>query len=307
MSHDDDLRRLLDDAVSTVEPTDRLPELRARTTTTRGTGARWGAALAAAAAVAVVAGVATLGGPSPDRAPTAGDPTTTTTTTAPGTSGGRAVAAYFIGETPRGPRLYREFQPVASPVGPVDGLELLTSGPADPDYSSEWPEGSFGALVVDGGTARVELADAAPVQPSDLAVQQLAYTLSAGAQEPLSVVLERGGSVVAEADLAPQLEVLAPVNLSDPSEGQVVGDVLAVTGRASSYEANVLWTVEGTGLSGSFTASGWAEPRLFPFSGEIDVSSLDPGTYTLIVETDDPSGGTEGPGATSDTRTFVVP
>jgi hypothetical protein len=304
MSHDDDLRRLLDDAVSTVEPADRLAELRARTTTTRGTGVRWGAALAAAAAVAVVAGVATLGGPSPDRAPTASDPTTTTT---PDASGGQAVAAYFIGETPRGPRLFREFQAVASPVGPVDSLELLTTGPADPDYSSDWPGGSFGALVVDDATARVELTDAAPAQPSDLAVQQLAYTLSAAAQEPLSVVLERGGSVVAEADLEPQLEVLALVNLSDPSEGQVVGDVLAVTGRASSYEANVLWTIEGTGLSGSFTASGWAEPRLFPFSGDIDVSSLDPGTYTLIVETDDPSGGTEGYGATSDTRSFVVP
>jgi len=46
--------------------------------------------------------------------------------------------------------------------------------------------------------------------------------------------------------------------------------------------------------------------RLFPFSGEIDVSSLDPGTYTLIVETDDPSGGVEGNAPFSDTRTFVI-
>ena len=57
---------------------------------------------------------------------------------------------------------------------------------------------------------------------------------------------------------------------------------------------------------GFFTASGLHGPRLFPFSGEIDVSSLDPGTYTLIVETDDPSGGAEGPGAFTDTRTFVI-
>jgi hypothetical protein len=302
MSDDDDLRRLLDDAVSAIEPTDRLAELRARTTTTRGTGVRWGAALAAAAAVAVVAGgVATLGD-SPDRPPTATGPTSTGPAT-----GSRAVAAYFVGETPAGSRLYREFQQVASPVGPVDSLELVASGPTDPDYSTAWPEGSFGALVVSGTTARVALTEAAPEQPSGLAVQQLAYTLSAAVQEPLSVVLERGGSVVARADLAPQLDVLAPVNLSDPTEGQVVGDVLPVEGRASSYEATVPWRVEGTGLSGFFTAAGWAEPRLFPFSGEIDVSSLDPGTYTLIVETDDPSGGAEGPGATSDTRTFVVP
>ena len=63
---------------------------------------------------------------------------------------------------------------------------------------------------------------------------------------------------------------------------------------------------EGTDLSGFFSATGWMENRLFPFSGEIDVSSLDPGRYTLIVETDDPSGGAEGIGAFSDTRTFVI-
>src|SRR5665809_136798 len=57
---------------------------------------------------------------------------------------------------------------------------------------------------------------------------------------------------------------------------------------------------------GNFTALGYMEARLFPFSGEIDVSSLDPGSYTLIVETDDPSGGAEGFGTFSDTRTFVL-
>lgn len=303
MSTDDELERLLRDAVDDVEPTDRLGELRARTTTTRGTGLRWGAALAAAAAVAVVAGVvATTGGPGPSRPPVAGDPAP-----GPSSSGAEAVAAYFIGQTPTGPRLFREFRTVEAPVGPIDSLGLLESGPADPDYSSEWPQGSFGELVVSGGgTATVELTAAAASEPSDLAVQQVAYTLSAAVQEPVSVTLERDGDVVARADLAPQLEVLALVNLSDPSEGQVVDDVLAVDGRASSYEANVPWRVEGTDLAGSFTASGWMD-RLYPFSGDVDVSSLDPGTYTLIVETDDASGGAEGPGATSDSRTFVVP
>jgi hypothetical protein len=132
--------------------------------------------------------------------------------------------------------------------------------------------------------------------------------VSAGFQEPLAVVLDRGGAVI-EASARPPLDVLSLVNLSDPAEGQVVGDTLHVTGVANSNEANVLWTIEGAnaGMGSAFTAEGWMGTRLFPFSGDIDVSSLDPGTYTLIVETDDPSGGTEGgPGVFSDTRTFVL-
>ena len=58
--------------------------------------------------------------------------------------------------------------------------------------------------------------------------------------------------------------------------------------------------------AGFFTAEGWMGTRLFPFSGDLAVSSLDPGTYTLIVETDDASGGAEGPGSYSDSRTFVL-
>jgi hypothetical protein len=46
--------------------------------------------------------------------------------------------------------------------------------------------------------------------------------------------------------------------------------------------------------------------RLYPWETEIDVSDLEPGTYTFAAMTDDPSGGAEGPGATTDTRTIVV-
>ena len=150
-----------------------------------------------------------------------------------------------------------------------------------------------------------------PADPSDLALQQVVYTLSAGFQEPLWVVFHRGQSQTDPVSAAPQLEVLSRVNLSDPAEGQVVEDTLAVVGqgqlvrgqRALEHRAGRL------GRGAGRTSPLWATRRhgLFPFSGEIDVSSLDPGTYTLIVETDDPSGGLEGgPGVFSDTRTFVI-
>ncbi len=79
---------------------------------------------------------------------------------------------------------------------------------------------------------------------------------------------------------------------------------------ANSNEANLVYTIEsadgGSGNGGNLTAEGWMGTRLFPFSGDIDVSSYVPGTYTLTVETDDPSGGAEGFGPFSDSRTFVI-
>ncbi len=58
-------------------------------------------------------------------------------------------------------------------------------------------------------------------------------------------------------------------------------------------------------LTYSAMAKGW-EGRLYPWQAEIDVSGLAPGTYTFVAMTDDPTGGAEGGGPTSDTRTIVV-
>lgn len=304
---DEQLGFLVRDSVADVEPSERLGQLRARAAAPaprRWWPAAGGAALAVAAAVTAIA---VLGNdPAPTVDPGPADPPVTET-------GGRAVAAYFVGDTSSGPRLYREFQRVVNPAPGLAGLSLLESGPDDPDYRSLWPAGSFELDRIsdpEAGGVHVYLTDDAP-ELTPLAVQQVVYTVSAGFQEPLWVVLHRGGTQSDPMTAAPQLEVLSRVNLSDPTEGQLVDDdVLVVEGRANSFEANVRWTIEQDGEvvdQEFFTALGYMAPRLFPFSGEIDVSSLDPGTYTLIVETDDPSGSAEGgPGVFSDTRTFVI-
>lgn len=317
MNRDEDLSALLHDAVAGVDPEDRLAELRSRTASTA-SPRRWfvvagGAALATAAVVTAIAVVGT--NPTPTVPPAGPGPIgasgATGTTQEPEEGALAAVPAYFIGDTPAGPRLYREFQSVTSPAPGLAGLGLLEAGPDDPDYRSEWPEGSFEAISdPEAGVVHVELGDAAPADPSALALQQVVYTLNAGFQEPLTVVFDRGDVSSDPVPAAPQIEVLSLVNLSDPTEGQRVDDTLVVEGRANSFEANILWTIESAdgsqGLGAQFTAEGYLGERLFPFSGRIDVSSLDPGSYTLIVETDDPSGGAEGPGAFSDTRSFVI-
>jgi len=302
---EDQLASLVRDSVADIEPTERLGELRARTSATPASRRWWpaagGAVLAAAAAVTAIAVLGNDPAPTVDPGPFDPPPTAETS----------AVAAYFVGDTPEGPRLYREFQPVADATPGLAGLELLESGPDDPDYRSLWPAGSFESVSgPEAGLVTVQLGDGAPAEPSALALQQVVYTVSAGLQEPVTVDLNNGDDLLEVISAAPQLDVLSRVNLSDPSEGQVVEDTLVVEGRANSFEANVLWTIEQDGEvvdQEFFTALGYMEPRLFPFSGEIDVSSLDPGTYTLIVETDDPSGGTEGGiGVFTDTRTFVI-
>lgn len=305
-STEEQLASLVRDSVADVEPAERLGELRARTAATPASRRWWpaagGAALAAAAAVTAIAVLGNDPAPTVDPGPADPPPTAAEAS---------AVPAYFVGDTPAGPRLYREFQQVAAPSPGLAGLALLESGPDDPDYRTQWTEGSFVDQVSDpeAGVVQVYLSSSAP-EVTALALQQLVYTVSAGFQEPLTVVLHHHDGVTEEVSAAPQLDVLSRVNLSDPFEGQVVEDTLLVQGRANSNEANVLWTIERDGqvVDGSFfTAAGWMGERLFPFSGEIDVSSLDPGTYTLIVETDDPSGGAEGGlGVFSDTRTFVL-
>lgn len=329
--HPSDDRRLADllaDAVADVTPPERLDDIRSRTSNHRA-GRPWlvagGAALAAAAVVTAVAlatsGPAPTARPGPAGTPhvsvspapsDAGSPEESPPTSAPvSTTADMVVPAYFVGDTPTGPRLYREFERQSSTAAPGwAGLEALEAGPQDPDYRSEWPAGSFERLSdPEAGTVHVFLAGAAPADPSALAQQQVVYTVSAGFQESLSVVFHRSGEVSDPVAAAPPLDVKSLVNLSDPSEGQLAADALHVKGVANSNEANVVWEVrqgEQTVQQGHFTAEGWMGTKLFPFSGSVDVSSLDPGSYTLIVETDDPSGGAEGPGAYSDTRTFVI-
>jgi hypothetical protein len=108
---------------------------------------------------------------------------------------------------------------------------------------------------------------------------------------------------------SPELDVLALVSISDPSDRRVVVDEFSARGVASSFEGNVPWELKASDGSvvrkGSAQTYGWVD-RLYPWAtGRIDVSDLDPGEYTFVVKTDDPSDG-EGPGPTVDTRTLIL-
>jgi hypothetical protein len=151
---------------------------------------------------------------------------------------------------------------------------------------------------------------------AEASIQQVVYTLQAYAQQRLPVQFTLNGNPIDQVlgvptseplANAPILQTLSRVNLTTPAEGQEVTGTLDVEGVSNSFEANVPWLIEdaaGTDVaSGAITAEGYMDTKLFPFHDSIDVSSLDPGTYTFIVMTDDPSGAGN---VDQDSRTVII-
>ncbi|TIC83983.1 hypothetical protein E8D37_03985 [Nocardioides sp. GY 10127] len=234
-----------------------------------------------------------------------------------------AAAVYWVGSTPQGDRLYREFESVTGEPAAAAVQELLTGTPADPDYRSPFDAGTVSGVSDDGSTITVTLADdALSARPSGtsakaarLAVQAVVYTVQGALQERLPVVVQdgSGATTLYGVDTAggvsegAQASTLALVNLTTPSEGATLsGTTLSLTGVANAYEATVPWAITDadgdTVLDGFVTADGWGD-KLYPFSKDLDVSSLPAGTYTVEVA----SNGGEGETApTTDTRTFTI-
>jgi Immunoglobulin-like domain of bacterial spore germination/Sporulation and spore germination len=269
-------------------------------------------------------------GPTPTDETQGGEPTEpaeeTTPPEQPATS---ALPAYFVRDTPQGPRLTREFSTVAGDVVPEkDAVTLAVSGRAlDPDYRTLWPDGSRALTVTSSGDAiTVDLTgDGLSDRPTgmsqeeaELAVQQVVYTAQAVVQQgriPVQITLD--GAVTDQVlgvpasepfSNASENETLALVGISSLSEGETVRDRFVVSGVANSFEATVPWEVrqgDKVVARGSATAEGWMD-KLYPWTTTVNVSKLPSGTYTFAAMTDDPTGGAEGAGPTEDTKTIVV-
>ncbi|GAA2155147.1 hypothetical protein GCM10009844_41930 [Nocardioides koreensis] len=347
---DDDTRlaALLSDAVSDVEPREALDSIRNRTKVTPLSARRpWTYAVGGAvvATAAVIGAIAFAGDQlgltgsddttpaashrprhTPTKAVTSPDQNATASS-APSASPvttSSTLAGYYLGDTPQGPRLYREFDRVEA-TDPVDGaLQLLVADPHDPDYSTPWKPGDLTDGVLKDGVVDVVVDSSLAQRPAGMteqyareAVQQVVYTVQAAVQSrvPVHFSLDTvlGVDTSEPVANAPVLDTLSHVSLTSPSEGQVVDNgKLAVEGVANSFEANVVVRVqryEGTEIVAQepFTAEAWMGDKLFPFSGTIDLSGVPAGRYLVMAMTDDPSGGTEGSGAFTDTRTITIP
>jgi hypothetical protein len=303
--------------------------------------ARTAARLATLLALSVVA-LAGCGNDDPEATDPGGTPTTSEKPTKQGSpsddsspspsDGGTpakvAVPVYFVGQTPIGPRLYREFRSVESDNSLDEAFALLTAGDTlDPDYTTLLPDGSLTELSNDESIL-ISLPDDSwadrpagmSAREAKLAVQQIVYTAQGTLQKRVPVVfyvgddtsqassvfgLDATGGFVA----APDVNVLALVNITEPAQDSTVADTFTASGVANSFEATVPWEVRDQSgkkvLDGFATADGWGD-KLYPWESPVDVSALAPGTYTFVAMTDDPSDG-EGRGPTEDTKTITVP
>lgn len=347
MSAEDRLTQLVRDAAESVDPGERLGAIRARAGAEAARKRRrvwWtvgGASLATAAAVAVVAVAAGVpGAERADEAGPAGSPTdipsgtfTLEATPSAGPSPispplALAIPVYLVGDTPTGPRLYREFQSGRGDDQPTEAARRAVEGPPlDPDYRTGWPDGSavvmtewagHQAILVDVHGDGVDLSvrpAGMTAQEARLAIQQVVFSVQGAAKErlPVQILLDGKASPTVlglpmdePVDRDPDL--LALVNVTTPEQGQVItGSTLEASGVANSFEATVGWDIldaDGTTvLTGSAMAEG-AYDRLYPWATDIDVSGLAPGDYTFVARTDVSS--TEGPGPTEDTKDFTI-
>ena len=257
----------------------------------------------------------------------ASDPATSDAPDAPSSDGSATttVPVYFVGDTPQGPRLYREFRQVESDNPAAEALALMTAGDAlDPDYDTLYPSGTFASVEIADDMVTVGLPDeswtTAPDGMSDdqarLAAQQLVYTVQGIAQKRLPVSITLDGAPADLFGLAgqvsndPEIDVRALVNVTTPEEGATVSGTFTASGASSSFEATTPWEIRKGGADGEVvkdgfaTAEGWID-KLYPWETDVDVSGLEPGEYTFVAMTDDPSGG-EGGGPTQDTKSFTL-
>jgi hypothetical protein len=331
---DDDLRRALRDAVSGVEPHGTLDDIRSRTDKVVPMK-RWFLPTLAVAAVmaAVVGGAFWLVGDNDKTSSPTGTPThgTSPTTGETPSSGGpdlvtRAVPVYYAGSTAHGDKLFREFQKKdlcqdtdcllkASAVAAVNGQ------PQDPDYRTLWPDGAtVGNVSQDGDTIVIDLASGVHDRPAalsaedaGLAVQQLVYSAQAAVGRgrlPVQLLIDGQHTdtvlgVPAAEPLAASNpdDVLAPVQIDNPANGATVSPTFTVSGRAATFEANVVWEVTqgGTVVKHGFTTAQEC-CTLSPFS--FTVEGLSPGDYTLVAHDSDESG--QGRPVNQDTKEFTV-
>ena len=242
------------------------------------------------------------------------------------------VPVYYVGDTPQGPRLYREFH-----VGTTDALSsavnlAVSEQPLDPDYSTPWAKTVSASASYDDDVITVDLSDSngTPLQDpfagmspkqAELALQQLIYTAQGALGEgrvPVQFLIDGqatdtvlGLPTSEPLDNAPVLDTLSLVNVTTPAEGDLVGGDLVVDGLSNSFEANVIVRLEPAAggdpvFEEGITADGWMGDELFPFAHTFDISAVPPGTYVLTAMTDDPSGGEEGFGPFTDTKTITV-
>lgn len=285
------------------------------------TAARRAATLAAAVGLLVAGcGGTTPAEPTPEPATTAPAPEPTASPTAEPSD--VTVTAYYMVDTRAGLRLARETQsrPGTDPV--TEAVEAMIEGADDPDYKTPWDQATkVLSVTVTDRSAVVDLSPAARnadigSEGAALMVQQLVYTVTEAMGDPEATVDllvdgepagELWGAVTWDGaqSRSDDVGVRLLVQIDEPLEGATVSSPVTVSGEAAVFEANLLWRVldtSGAEVQSGFTTTAEGQ-RFAPYSFEVE---LEPGTWTVVVDEGDPSGGEAGGEPMTDSRTITV-
>lgn len=246
------------------------------------------------------------------------EPTEPTTEPTPETT---TVRVYSMVDTRNGLRLARESREVTGDDPLVLAVEEMVAGPDDPDYSTAWnPATEVLGVTQADGVLTVDLSEDARTanigsEGAALMIQQLVWTVTdAAGADDAAVLLTVAGAPAGElwgavswdtpVTRADPMSVRMLVQIDEPREGAATGTAVTVSGEAAVFEAVLPWSVlDAAGAEVTSGTTMTAEGQTFaPFSFTVD---LEPGTYTVVITEDDPSGG-EGGTPTSDTRTITV-
>jgi hypothetical protein len=251
--------------------------------------------------------------PTPSPTPTASHTISTSPTSTPSASTSptvatKAFAQYWVADTARGFRLYREFVRLEITPEPIMTAlkSLIASTPKDSDYVSLWPkETKINSVVVVGNKATIDLTLGkmnVGSEAESMAIAQLVWTATAAQTSVKQIALTVDGktveSIAGHVDATKPFrrgltyEVLSPVWITVPEEGaQVSAQGFRLRGMASTFEANVAWKVFQNGKlvqQGSTTATE-AAPAWTPWS--VAIKGLLPGKYMFIAMEYSPKDG----------------
>lgn len=295
------VRRALQAQADEIEPSDDgLSAIRARTSASPVRARPWwlAAGAAAIATAATVTAVVMLGPDATDAGrPTDPGPAGTPSGVPSVTTEALEVPVYYVGDTARGPRLFREFHRVVTDdalEAAVD--EALREPPSDPDYFLPWAPGTrvlsvshaSGVITVDLSVEATHIMGYIG-RPPDAFLQQLVYTVqdAAGSEDPVRFLVEGErvdelmmSSTAEPVERADPLKVQSPIWITSPVEGATSDETLDFGGVANTFEANVAWQVlDGKRVvaEGATTAVG----GMGVFSRWSDRVRLPKGDYTL--------------------------
>ena len=207
------------------------------------------------------------------------------------------VKVFFVGDTPRGFKLFSEVQEFKETKNLAESvISQLISGaitPKDPDYVNLWDNSNkLNSITYTDSLATIDLSLGklnVGSEGEQRAIEQLVWTLTELTDQVASVRFTVGGQSVetfaghidtsGEFTRAPDYEVLNPIQIESFVDGDELSNPVTISGNACTFEANVVWTLlKGERvIDEGFTTAGAACPERSGW--KVSLKDLEPGNY----------------------------